>query len=53
MCDKCDEIDRKIARYQRLASQIIDQQTHNGIAELIRKMTAEKATFGCDQPDQK
>jgi hypothetical protein len=52
MCEKCDELDRKIAHYQRLAGRIIDQQTQNGIAELLEKMKAEKATFDCDQPDQ-
>lgn len=52
MCEKCDGINRKIAHYQRLAAQIMDQQTHDGISKLIKKMTAEKAAFGCDQPDQ-
>jgi hypothetical protein len=53
MCEKCDEVDRKIAHYRELASRVLDQQTQDGIAELIEKATAEKAAFGCDQPDEK
>ena len=53
MCDKCDEIDRKIAHYKQLASQISDQQTLSGIGELIEKMTVEKTSFRCDQPPEK
>lgn len=52
MCEKCDEIDRKIVRYQQLASQIFDRQTQDGVAELIKKMSAEKANFGCNQPKE-
>jgi hypothetical protein len=53
MCEKCKEIDGKIAHYRGLTRLITDQQTLQGIAQLIEKMTAEKATFGCDQPDEK
>ena len=53
MCEKCDEIDRKIAHYRGVMRLITDQQTLDGIAQLIEKMTAEKAAFGCDQPDEK
>ena len=53
MCEKCDEIDRKISDYRGITQLITDQQTLDGIAQLIEKMTAEKAAFGCDQPDEK
>jgi hypothetical protein len=32
---------------------ITDKQTLDGIVQLIEKMKAEKAAFGCDQPDEK
>jgi hypothetical protein len=53
MCDKCSELDRKIAHYQRLAFQISDKQTQDGIAELIKQMMADKAAIRCDQPKGK
>jgi hypothetical protein len=53
MCDKCDEIDRKVAHYKQLASPITDQQTLNGIGELLEKMAVEKTAFRCDQPSEK
>ncbi|MET3839046.1 hypothetical protein [Bradyrhizobium sp. OAE829] len=52
MCNKCDDI-RKIAHYKQLASLITDQQTLNGIGDLIKKMVVEKTTFRCEQPPEK
>ena len=53
MCDKCDEIDRKIAHYKQLATRIDDKQTLAGIDKLIEQMTTEKTTFGCDRTSKK
>jgi flagellar motility protein MotE (MotC chaperone) len=53
MCEKCDEIDGKIAHYKGMTRLITDKQTLDGIVQLIEKMKAEKAAFGCDQPDEK
>jgi len=50
MCDKCVELDGKIARYQRLSSAIADQLTLDGIKELIQRMKAQKAAL---HPQQK
>ena len=53
MCEKCDEIDQRIAHYRELAKRVIDQQTLDGIARLIAGMTGEKASFHSDQGYQK
>ena len=45
MCEKCDDIDAKIIRYKRLASQINDKILNDGIAQLIEKVLAEKASL--------
>jgi hypothetical protein len=45
MCEKCDDIDAKMMRYKRIASQINDRIFQDAAAELIEKMMAEKASF--------
>jgi hypothetical protein len=52
MCGKCDDIDAKIMRYKRVASQINDKILQDGLADLIEKMLAEKASFH-PEPDKK
>jgi hypothetical protein len=52
MCDKCDDIDAKIIRYKRVASQINDKVLNDGLAGLIEKMLAEKASLH-PAPDKK
>jgi hypothetical protein len=52
MCEKCDDIDAKIIRYKRLASQINDKILNDGIAQLMEKMLAEKASLH-PEPDKK
>jgi hypothetical protein len=52
MCVKCNEFDNKIAHYQRIAVHVTDQQTLEGIAGLIKQMTAEKAAIHCE-PEKK
>jgi hypothetical protein len=42
MCEKCIEIDGKIAHYNKLSSLIADQQTLDAIKLLIARMEAEK-----------
>ena len=48
MCDKCTELDEKIAHYRQLAVRIADKQTLDGIASLIKDMTDAKATLRCE-----
>jgi hypothetical protein len=43
MCEKCVEIDDRIATYQRIASRIIDQPTIDGAKRLIAELQAKKA----------
>ena len=37
MCDKCAELDEKIARYKVLAERVTDQLTLSGITLLIER----------------
>jgi hypothetical protein len=43
MCEKCVEIDKKIAHYERLASRFTDQALLDGIKELIEQAKAQSA----------
>jgi hypothetical protein len=45
MCAQCDDIDAKIVRYKRVASQVNDQMVQEGLARLLEKMLAEKAAL--------
>jgi hypothetical protein len=45
MCDKCVELDGKIARYRWLASMITDQLTLDGIKVLIAQLESRKASL--------
>jgi hypothetical protein len=45
MCAKCGEIDPKIIRYKRIASQVNEKVLQDGLAGLLTKMLAEKALF--------
>ena len=52
MCGKCDEIDAKITRYKRIASQVNDKILLDALPALIEKMLAEKASYH-PEPDKK
>lgn len=45
MCEKCDEIDRKIERYRRIQRTILDQVTVDRAKELIAELEAQKAAL--------
>jgi hypothetical protein len=49
MCHKCTEIDDKIEHYRRISTYVTDQLTREGIAGLIKQMTAEKAALHAEQ----
>lgn len=49
MCDKCVELDGKIEHYRKLAAAISDRLTIEGIANRIKEMEAQKATFHPEQ----
>jgi hypothetical protein len=50
MCDKCDELDKKIDQYRRILLSIGDQITVERLAGLIGDLQAQKATL---HPEQK
>ena len=50
MCDECIEIGRKIERLRTLALGISDQQTLDGIADLVAGLEAKKLAL---HPQQK
>jgi hypothetical protein len=49
MCDKCQELEKKIERYRRLAFSITDQLTIDRFNELIKDTEAAKAKLHPDQ----
>ena len=49
MCDKCIELDGKIAHYRWLSSMITDQLTLDRIKELIAKLESQKAALHPEQ----
>jgi len=49
MCDKCVELDGKIAHYQRMASRITDPAMLDGIIVLIERAKAQKAELHPEQ----
>ena len=53
MCEKCAELDSKIAHYRRVALNFADQRTLEGIELLIQKIAADKAALGCEPSEKK
>ena len=49
MCEKCQELDGRIERYERLARGITDERTLDGIHELVAKLKAERAALHPEQ----
>jgi hypothetical protein len=49
MCDKCQQLEKKIARYRKVAYSINDRETIDRLNELIKDMEAEKAKLHPDQ----
>jgi hypothetical protein len=45
MCDRCVELDGKIAHYERLCNSISDQLTIDRIKELVKQIKAQKAAL--------
>ena len=42
MCVNCDELDKKIARYNRLSASISDRTTIDRFLQIVAEMEAEK-----------
>ena len=49
MCEKCKAIEDQTARYRRLAAQVSDSQTLEGIAQLIAELEAQKRALHPEQ----
>ena len=42
MCDRCDELDEKIAHYTKLSNLLTDQSILENLSKLIVELTAQK-----------
>jgi hypothetical protein len=51
MCEQCEELDKKISHYRKLAGSLTDEPTLRGIKMLIERMEARKKTLHPDQPE--
>jgi|SoiMethySBSTD1v2_1073268.scaffolds.fasta_scaffold820105_1 hypothetical protein len=49
MCTKCNEIDKKIARYARLSSSVTDPVTIDRFKQLIDELEADKTALHPDR----
>jgi len=45
MCDKCVDLDKRIAHLRNMATRLRDQQMLDGISALIAELEAQKATL--------
>ena len=45
MCEKCDQIDKKIEHYRQIQRAVMDKLTADGTEELIAGLEAEKAAL--------
>ena len=49
MCDKCQELDKKIEHYRGLVARVTDQLTKDRVEKLIEEMQARKVAFHSEQ----
>jgi hypothetical protein len=49
MCDKCKPLDERIAHYRELLRAILDQQTLDGIGQLIHQLEAQKNSLHLEE----
>lgn len=52
MCDKCGELDEKIAHLRSVGARITDEKTIAGVQSLIEECLAERAKLHADQTEQ-
>ena len=45
MCERCREIDARVAHYRQLAAHVTDRQTLDGIRQIIDGLEREKAAL--------
>ena len=49
MCDKCEELEKKIEHYRQLAARVRDPLLTEGVDKLIEEMEAQKTAFHPEQ----
>ena len=49
MCDKCAELEGRIAHYERVSASVTDLTTVGRIKELVERLRAEKAALHPEQ----
>jgi hypothetical protein len=49
VCDRCEELDKKIAHFRQLAARVLDPLLTEGVGKMIEEMEAQKATFHPEQ----
>jgi hypothetical protein len=49
MCDRCEELDKKIAHYRQIIARVLDPLLTEGVGKMIEEMEAQKATFHPEQ----
>jgi hypothetical protein len=49
MCDRCEELDKKIAHYRQLVARVPDRLLTEGVGKMIEEMEAQKTTFHPEQ----
>jgi hypothetical protein len=49
MCDKCQELEKKIERFRLIMERVPDAQLAEGITRLIKEAEAEKAALHPEQ----
>ena len=49
MCDKCKELDEKIAHYRQIIARVPDPLLNERDGTMIEEMEAQKATFHPEQ----
>jgi hypothetical protein len=52
MCDKCDELDKKIEHFRSISTRITDQKTIEGLEASIEACLAQRAALHPDQKEQ-
>jgi hypothetical protein len=52
MCDKCDELEKKIEHYRSITTRITDQKTIEGLKALIEACLAQRAALHPDRKGQ-
>lgn len=50
MCEKCNELDRKIEHYQRLSRMLLDERMIEDLGALIEKYQADKRALHPELP---